>query len=40
MLTRDDLIREYRARSGTLPALLVVYGAILATMAFTAAAII
>lgn len=40
MLNRDDLIREYRARSGTLPSLLFVYGAILATMAITAAAIV
>lgn len=40
MLTRDDLIREYRTRSGTLPALLIVYALILATMAATAMAIV
>ena len=40
MLTRDKLIREYRARSGTLASLLVVYAAILATMAVTALAIV
>ena len=40
MLTRDDLIREHRARRGTLPALLVVYLILIATMAGTALAII
>lgn len=40
MLTRDNLIREYRARRGTLPALLIVYLILLATMAGTAFAII
>ncbi|MEM0948064.1 MAG: hypothetical protein AAGK37_11700 [Pseudomonadota bacterium] len=40
MLTRDDLIREARSRGGNLPVLLVVYVAIVATMAGTAMAII
>lgn len=40
MLTRDKLIREYRARSGTLASLLIVYGTIIATMTITALAII
>ena len=40
MLTRDQLIREYRARSGSLPALLLVYLAIVGTMAGTAYAIL
>ncbi|WP_274384718.1 hypothetical protein [Oricola indica] len=39
MLTRDDLIREYRNRSGSLPALAIVYLAIVGTMAGTAMAI-
>ncbi len=40
MLTRDKLIRETRTRGGTLPALLVVYGTLIATMALTALAIV
>jgi len=40
MLTRDDLIREYRARSGNLPALLIVYLALVGAMAGTAYAIL
>lgn len=40
MITRDTLIREARARRGTFPALLVVYLALVATMALTAAAIV
>lgn len=40
MLTRDDLIREYRARGGNLPALLVMYLAIVTTMVGTAAAML
>jgi len=40
MLTRDDLIREYRTRSATFPALLLVYLIILGTMGATAFAII
>ena len=40
MLTRDDLIREYRTRRGTLPALLCVYLLLIGTMAATAFAIV
>ncbi|GAB5505849.1 MAG: hypothetical protein Rhirs2KO_10120 [Rhizobiaceae bacterium] len=40
MLTRDTLIREARARGGNLPALILVYAAIVGTMAGTALAII
>ena len=40
MLTRDDLAREARARGGNLPAFVVVYLAIVATMAATAMAIL
>lgn len=40
MLTRDDLIQEARARGGNLPALILVYGAIVGTMVGTAFAII
>lgn len=40
MLTRDDLIREYRSRRGTLPALVLVYGMIVGTMAVTALSIV
>lgn len=40
MLTRDDLIREYRARGATFPALLLVYLIILGTMGATAFAIV
>lgn len=40
MLTRDDMIREYKNRSGNLPALLLVYAAIVGTMAGTAFAIL
>ena len=40
MLTRDDLIREYRARSAGWPALVVVYLAIVGAMVGTALAII
>ena len=40
MLTRDDLIREYKGRGGNLPALIIVYAAIVGTMAGTALAII
>lgn len=36
MMTRDDLIREYNSRSGNLSTLLVVYLAIVGTMAGTA----
>lgn len=40
MLTKDALIREYRDRAGSLPALLVVYAMIVATMLVTAWAIV
>ena len=40
MLTRDDLIREYRARSATFPALALVYLVLIGTMALTAFAIV
>lgn len=40
MLTRDDLVREYRARSGSLAALLFVYLILVATLVFTASAIV
>ena len=36
-MTKDQWIREMRARGGNLPALLVVYGLIVATMLLTAA---
>lgn len=38
MLTKDDLIREYRNRRGTLSTLVLVYGMIVATMVFSAMA--
>jgi hypothetical protein len=40
MLTRDDMIREYRSRAGTLPALLLIYGVLLGTLALSAATIL
>ncbi|MGR3322548.1 MAG: hypothetical protein ACU0DK_11500 [Pseudooceanicola sp.] len=40
MLTRDDLIREYRNRGASLPAVLLVYLLLLGTMGATAFAII
>ncbi|WP_269432944.1 hypothetical protein [Aliiruegeria sabulilitoris] len=40
MLTRDDMIREYRSRAGTLPALLLVYSVLLSTLALSASAIL
>lgn len=40
MLTRDQLLREARVRRGNLPGLLVVYLALVATMAWTAMAIV
>jgi hypothetical protein len=36
-MTRDQWIREQRARGGSLPALLIVYGLLVATMVLTAA---
>ncbi len=40
MLTRDDMIREYRNRSASWPAVAIVYGILLGTMALTATAIL
>ena len=40
MLTRDQLIREYRARGATFPALILVYLVIIGTMGATAFAIV
>ena len=40
MMTRDDMIRESKARAGTFPALAVFYTVIIATMAGTALAIV
>jgi hypothetical protein len=40
IMTRDDLIREYRNRSGSWPALVAVYGIIVACMFLSAAAIL
>ncbi|MEL6279299.1 MAG: hypothetical protein AAF661_09080 [Pseudomonadota bacterium] len=40
MLTRDALIREYRARAGTLPALLILYGVLVGTLVATASTIV
>lgn len=40
MLTRDDLIREYRARSGSFSTLAIVYALIVGTLALTASAIV
>lgn len=40
MLTRDQLIKEYDARRGTLPAMLGVYGILVAVLGLTASAII
>ncbi|MEL6168483.1 MAG: hypothetical protein AAFR35_07310 [Pseudomonadota bacterium] len=39
MLTREQLLREYRARRGTLASFLFVYGIIVGTMVLTAMAI-
>jgi hypothetical protein len=36
VMTKDQWIREARARGGNLPALLIVYGLIVATMVLTA----
>ncbi len=35
MMTRDEIIRDARTRAGTLPAVFVVYGILLATMLAT-----
>lgn len=39
MMTRDEFIRDARTRAGTLPAVFVVYGILLATMIATGMAI-
>lgn len=40
MLTKDQLIREYNARAGSWPALVVVYGMIVGTMLLTASTMV
>ena len=40
MITRDQIIREYRARGASWPALLLVYGILIGTLALTANAIV
>ncbi|MEM8787461.1 MAG: hypothetical protein AAGE76_04285 [Pseudomonadota bacterium] len=40
MLTRDDLLKEVKARRGGFPALVIVYLILLGTMAGTAAAML
>ncbi|MEM7653452.1 MAG: hypothetical protein AAF220_09770 [Pseudomonadota bacterium] len=40
MMTRDQLLREYRARSGTASALIFVYSLIVGAMALSAYAIL
>lgn len=35
MMTRDEIIRDARTRAGTLPAVFIVYGVLLATMVAT-----
>ena len=40
MMTRDDLIREAQNRRGTLPALVLVYMALVGTLVATAYAIV
>lgn len=40
MITRDNLIREYHARRGTLSALILVYMLLLGTLIVTASAIV
>lgn len=40
MLTRDEVIRDARSRAGTLPAVLVVYGILVATLIGTGMAIV
>lgn len=39
-MTRDQMIREFQNRRGTLPALIGIYGLILGTMVATGYAII
>lgn len=40
MLTRDEVIRDVRNRAGTFPAVLVVYGILVATLIGTGMAIV
>jgi hypothetical protein len=40
MITRDDLIREYRNRGASWPALVLVYGILVGTLVLTANAIV
>ena len=40
MLTRDQLIRECRARGGSLPGLLAIYAGLLLVLGLTASAIL
>lgn len=40
MVTREQLIREYQNRSASWPAMVIVYGILIGTMALTANAII
>lgn len=40
MLTRDQMLRESRARGGSLSGLLAIYGVLIAVMALTASAIV
>jgi len=39
-MTRDELIREIQSRRGSWPALLIVYGLIVATMVVSAMSIL
>lgn len=40
MLTRDQMIREARSRKGNWPGLLMVYGVLVGTLAWTASVIV
>lgn len=40
MLTRDELIHDERTRAGTLPAVLLVYGILVAVLVATGMAIV
>lgn len=40
MMTRDKMIREYRARTGTWQAFVIVYAILMGTMVLTASAIV
>lgn len=39
-MTRDEMIRDARTRAGTLPAVFLVYGILLATMVATGFAMV